>query len=59
MTQPTKRKASALTPATRMGLSIAVATGLYEGVSLLTRPDPGAAAFHDGVEEDLKAHFGL
>ena len=38
---------------------LAVATGLYVGVSLLTRPDPGAAAFHDGVEEDLKVHFGL
>jgi len=32
MTQTTQRKAWALTPATRMGLSIAVATGLY-GVS--------------------------
>ncbi|HNQ11551.1 MAG TPA: AzlC family ABC transporter permease, partial [Giesbergeria sp.] len=42
MTQPTKRKASALTPATRMGLSIAVATGLY-GVSF------GALAVASGL----------
>ena len=38
---------------------LAAATILYVGVSLLTRPDPGASAFHGGEAEELQTRFGL